>query len=115
MSAMARCGARRASWIITAIATALVSAPASPAEGPSDSPPVLTLDHAIQLAIANNRSLRIASLDVDKSSWQVAEAKTRRFPSIKTFMFASGDLTSPAFTFKAGTFGTVLGVPVPAQ
>lgn len=44
----------------------------------TSSPHVLTLDDEIRLGVANNRSLKIASLEVDKSKWQVAEAKTKR-------------------------------------
>ncbi len=78
-------------------------------------PAVLTLDQAVQIAIANNRNLKIAGLDVDKSKWQIASAKTNRFPVTKTYLFASGDLTSPTFTFPAGIFGPVNGTPVPEQ
>src|SRR5262249_42960022 len=45
-------------------------------------PRVLSPAEAIQIAIANNRSLKIAILEVDKSKWQVAEFKTKRLPSI---------------------------------
>ena len=78
-------------------------------------PAVLTLDHAVEIAIANNRNLKIAALDVDKSKWQIASAKADRLPMAKAYLFASGDLTSPTFTFPAGIFGPINGVPVPAQ
>jgi outer membrane protein len=55
--------------------------------------------------------LKTASLSVDKSKWGVAAAKTRRFPATKTYLFASGNLDSPAFTFKQGIFGTANGLP----
>jgi len=38
---------------------------------------VLTLKEAIQIAIDNNRSLKIATLEVDRSRWQIAETKTQ--------------------------------------
>ena len=93
--------------------TVLCAAIAAIAEEPADAPPLLTLDDAVQTALANNNSLKIAGLDVDKSKWGVASMKTRRFPALNTAMFASGNLTSPSFTFKQGVFGTVNNVPIP--
>jgi outer membrane protein len=78
-------------------------------------PPLLTVDQAVQIAIANNVSLKIANLDVDKSKWQVAAAKTRRLPAISTYLFASGNLNSPTFNFSQGIFGRINGLPNPAQ
>ncbi|HKS73341.1 MAG TPA: TolC family protein, partial [Terriglobales bacterium] len=77
--------------------------------------PLLTLDQAIQIAIANNRTLKIAGLDVDKSKWDVASAKSERFPQTKGYLFASGNLTQPTFIFKEGTFGTIANTPIPAK
>ncbi len=76
--------------------------------------PMLNLDQAVQIAVANNRNLKIAGLDVDKSKWQIASAKADRLPMTKAYLFASGNLTSPTFTFPAGIFGPVSGLPVPA-
>lgn len=83
------------------------------AQDTASPPPVLTLDQAVEFAIANNRNLKVAGLDVDKSKWQIASAKTERLPTTKTYLFASGNLTSPAFTFPVATFGFINGVPVP--
>lgn len=66
---------------------------------------LLTLDEAIRLAIANNRSLNIASLEIDKTNWQIAEFKTKRLPSMSTTILGSQLLNEVAFTFKKGTFG----------
>jgi outer membrane protein TolC len=35
----------------------------------------------------------------------LAQTKTKRFPAINTYLFASGDITSPMFNFPAGSFG----------
>lgn len=83
------------------------------AQEPAEDIPVLTIDEAVKLAIANNFSLKIAGLDVDKSKWQVAEARTNRLPIFKTYLFASKDLNTPEFTFKQGTLGPIGGVPFP--
>jgi outer membrane protein len=87
----------------------------SHAQEPADDIPVLTVDDAVRLAIGNNLSLKIAGLDVDKSKWQVTEAKTNRLPVFKTYLFASKDLNSPEFTFKEGTLGPINGVPFPTE
>jgi len=77
--------------------------------------PLLTLDQAVEIALANNRTLKIARLDVDKSKWQVAEIKTNRLPVLKSYIFAAGNLNSPTFEFKEGTFGTIGNVPIPPK
>jgi outer membrane protein TolC len=77
-------------------------------------PPELSLSDAIQIALDANPTVKIAKLDITKSQWQVAETKTKRFPQFKMDALASGDLNSPSFLFKAGTFGSVNGSPVPA-
>ena len=66
--------------------------------------PVLTLAQAIQTAVDNNRPVNIAKLDILKSKWEVAQTKTKRFPAITTYLFASADLTNPMFTFPADLF-----------
>jgi outer membrane protein TolC len=77
------------------------------AEEPSGDAPVLSLSQAIQIAVDNNRPVNIAKLDIVKSKWEVAQTKTKRFPAITTYLFASGDITSPTFNFPAGSFGSV--------
>jgi outer membrane protein TolC len=76
--------------------------------------PELSLSEAIQIALANNRPAKILELDISKAQWQVASAKTKRYPAISTYVFGSGNLTSPSFNFKADTFQTPNGQPVPA-
>lgn len=73
----------------------------------------LPLSEAIQIALANNRNANIAKLDINKAQWQLASTKTKRFPSFTTYLLGSGNLTSPTFTFKQGSFGTIDGKPNP--
>ena len=73
--------------------------------------PELSLMDAIQIALENNRPVQIAKLDIAKSGWDVAEAKTHRLPEFKTELLASGNINSPAFTFQEGIFGTTNGQP----
>ena len=91
-------------WLLMVIAALLVGTIA-PAQETADAP-VLPLTQAIQIALDNNRPVSIAKLDIDKSKWQVAQVKTKRFPAITTYLFASGDITQPQFTFPAGIFNT---------
>jgi outer membrane protein TolC len=76
--------------------------------------PILTVDQAVQMALTGNRDLKIAGLSVEKAKWQVKESKTKLLPSFNAFLFASGQLTSPSFLFKEGTFGKINGVPIPS-
>ena len=78
--------------------------------GQETSSNVLKLDDAIRLAVTSNRSLKIASLEVDKSKWQVAEVKTKRLPSFSGSVLGSQLLNEVGFNFPAGAFGTIPGV-----
>jgi outer membrane protein len=71
---------------------------------PSGDLPVLSLAQAIQIAVENNRPVNMAKLDIVKSQWGVAQTKTKRFPSITTYLFASVDITNPTFTFPSDLF-----------
>jgi len=70
--------------------------------------PVLTLSQAVQIAVENNRPVNIAKLNIASSKWEVAQTKTKRFPAITTYLFASGNLTNPEFTFPANLFDNKL-------
>lgn len=77
---------------------------------------LLTLDDAIRLAIANNRTLRIANLDVDKTKWEIAEFKTKRLPAFSGSILGSQLLTEMSFTFKKGAFGEFPATgPIPSE
>src|ERR1700742_189865 len=73
-------------------------------ESPSEAP-ILSLSQAVRIALEHNRPVIIAKLDIDKAKWTLAQTKTKRFPVINTYLFASGDITSPTFNFPAGSFG----------
>jgi outer membrane protein TolC len=90
-------------WAIAA--TALMSGLLLLGQEPSGDAPVLSLSQAVQVALEHNRPVNIAKLDIDKSKWVLAQTKTKRFPAISTYLFASGDITSPTFNFPAGSFG----------
>jgi outer membrane protein TolC len=90
------------SWAIAG--TALMTGMLSWGQESAGDVPVLTLAQAIQTAVDNNRPVNIAKLDILKSKWEVAQTRTKRFPAITTYLFASGDLTNPTFTFPADLF-----------
>jgi outer membrane protein TolC len=81
----------------------------------TNEPPELSLDQAIQIALANNRPLQTTKLNIAKSQWQIAETKTKRLPQFSTELLAVGDITSPSFTYQKGVFGTYNNTPVPSK
>lgn len=84
-------------------------------QGTSDQAPELALVDAIQIALGNNRPVQIAKLDFTKSGWEVAEAKTHKYPELKTELLASGLITAPVYTYPEGIFGTIDNQPVPSK
>jgi outer membrane protein len=75
----------------------------------------LSLDQAVQLALAHNRQVASSTLQVDKAGEAFAIARTRRLPLVD-LNFQAGQLLTPLdFTFPAGAFGTFSSIgPVPA-
>jgi outer membrane protein TolC len=88
---------------------------AAAAEEPATPADALTVDQAVQIALANNRNLKIVSLGLDSSKEKLAAEKTRRLPAFNTYVFGSQVLTPFSFTVKAGQFGTYPATgPIPA-
>ena len=86
---------------------------ASGAEAAADIP-VLSLDDAVAEALANNRNVKTASLNVDATREQMFAARTKRLPSFSTYVFGAELLTPVNFTVKAGQFGTYAATgPIP--
>jgi outer membrane protein TolC len=76
---------------------------------------MLTLDQAVSIAHANNRSVKNAQLVTSIDKDQIAEARTYRFPSLNLYALGSQLLTPVDFTFQRGAFGSFSGIgPVPA-
>jgi outer membrane protein TolC len=100
-------------WIVSGLA--LLSTLSIFAQQPANDAPELSLEDAIRIALNKNRPVQIAKLDVTKSQWQVAETKTKRLPAFNTDILGVVDLTSPAFVFKEGVFGTYNNRPNPTQ
>src|SRR5713226_2554065 len=72
---------------------------------PSEST-VLTLEQAVSIAHANNRSVKNAQLVASIDEDQIAEARTYRFPSLNLYALGSQLLTPVDFIFKRGAFGS---------
>lgn len=78
-------------------------------------PELLTVDQAVKIALANNRYLKIVTLDLDVSKDKIAAAKTRRYPAMNIYAFGSQLLAPISFVVPAGQFGTYKGIgPIPA-
>jgi outer membrane protein TolC len=82
------------------------------AQAPAD-PPVLTIEQAIEQAAHHNRRVRVAELEIRKARSGVEVARSRRFPSINLGVQAFQLLSPLEFEFDRGSFGRVVGVPVP--
>ncbi len=78
-------------------------------------PEVLTVDDAIKVALANNRTLKIVSLNLGVQNEKLAADKTKRLPSFNSYIFGSQLLTPISYTVPAGQFGTYAATgPIPA-
>ena len=96
------------------LAVSVFSLPAS-AQQEANPTDTLTVDQAVQIALANNRNLKIVSLSLDSSKEKLLAEKTRRLPSFSTYAFASQLLEPISFTVQAGQFGSYPGIgPIPA-
>jgi len=80
-----------------------------------EQPDMLTVDQAVTIAVANNRMLKITSLQLEDTKQSYLAFKTHRYPSFNTYIFASELLAPISFTVQAGQFGTYQGIgPIPA-
>ena len=82
----------------------------------SQQPDVLAVDDAVKIALANNRTLKIVSLNVNVQNEKLAADKTRRLPSFNSYIFGSQLLTPISYSIPAGQFGTYPAPvgPIPA-
>lgn len=95
-----------ASLLIAGPVGAQAAANASPATE-------LTIEQAIQQAAKQNRRVQVAELEILKARSGVAMARSRRLPSVNVGVQAFQLLSPLKFEFDKGSFGKVLGVPVP--
>jgi outer membrane protein TolC len=85
------------------------------AAGQQSSLPELTLDEAIEQAIANNSSLKTAGLDTLRAADNLGAARTKRFANTQVIALGGQLLTKPSFTFQKGALGTYPSTgPIPS-
>jgi outer membrane protein TolC len=78
-------------------------------------PPELTLDEAVDFAIANNSSLKTASLETQRAADDLAANRTRRFANTQIQGLGAQLVTKPSVTFPAGSLGTYSATgPIPS-
>ena len=75
----------------------------------------LTLAEAVQLAVAQNRTLKIARLKVRENEFKKDAARSDYFPAITNQSNALHISELQTLTVPQGAFGSVSGVPVPGQ
>jgi outer membrane protein len=77
--------------------------------------PMLTLEDAVSIALANNRTVMNSGLEAQKYDFQVSTMRSRRLPHFQ-FSVLGGELLQPFdFTFAKGVFGTYPGTgPIPS-
>jgi outer membrane protein len=70
---------------------------------------------AIQLALAHNRSIQIAAVDVKRADAEIKAASTKRLPNFAVFAEGGETLSQPSLYIHAGALGLANGTPIPAQ
>ncbi|MGE0821119.1 MAG: TolC family protein [Candidatus Binatia bacterium] len=76
---------------------------------------LLTLEQAVDVALAHNRQVNNAALEVQKASDRVAAARTQRLPALNLHLLGTYRLAREDYTFKAGQLGTFPATgPIPA-
>lgn len=74
----------------------------------------MTLEEAIQQAVANNTALKSASLETVRDTDDLAASRTRRFANTQIIAFGAQLLTKPSVTFDKGSLGIYSIGPIPA-
>jgi OMF family outer membrane factor len=101
--------------LISAACPVALLAQGPPPSSPEPEEPLLTLDDALSLALRNNRQVKNAALEAEKSEHEVNVARSRRLPQFRFDVLAGSPVRAFDFTFPAGSFGTYEGVgPIPS-
>ena len=98
--------------------TALVHllAPALSTRAQTASPPVLTIDDAVALAMKGNRQVQSSALDVARAHEGEAAVKTQLFPQVSLYILGGETLSPIDFTIPRGVLGVYPGTgPIPGQ
>ncbi|MBV8896781.1 MAG: TolC family protein, partial [Acidobacteriaceae bacterium] len=93
----------------------LIGVTAVTAMAQESSLPELTLDEAIQKALASNSALKTAGLETLRATDDLAANKTRRFAKTEVTALGGQLLTKPSVTFPAGSLGLYGSIgPIPS-
>ncbi len=85
------------------------------AAGQQSNLPELTLEQAVEQAVANNSSLKTASFDTLRAADDLAANKTRRFANTQVTALGAQLVTKPSVTYPAGALGIYSATgPIPA-
>jgi outer membrane protein TolC len=85
------------------------------AAGQQSNLPELTLEQAVEQAVANNSSLKTASLETLGGADDLAANKTRRFANTQITALGAQLVTKPSVTYPAGSLGVYSATgPIPA-
>jgi outer membrane protein TolC len=77
---------------------------------------ILTLEHAIGMALENNRSLQTSVLDIQKAQDRLGAARTRQYPGFSMYMLGAQQLRSFDFTLEKGILGNYEEIgPLPSE
>ena len=77
--------------------------------------PELTLEQAVEFAVANNSSLKTASLETQRAADDLAANRTRRFANTQILGLGAQLVTKPSVTFPAGSLGVYSATgPIPS-
>src|ERR1700749_2407710 len=108
--------AHNATKRLCALRTAVILATVTLAmRAQESSPPVLTLDQAIEQAVANNSALKTASLETLRAADDLAANRTRRFANTQVTALGAQLVTKPSVTYPAGSLGVYSATgPIPA-
>jgi outer membrane protein TolC len=94
---------------------ALAMAMAVGAPGRAKADEVLTIEHAVRLALQNNAALLRAAQQVARAEQQVQAARTRRLPNLEVEAMAGTTLSPLRVSFPQGAFGTFPATgPIPS-
>jgi len=78
--------------------------------------PLLPLEEALIIAVAENPKIKNAFLEIQKSDDAVWAIKTKLFPELDFSLYEAYHLTDESFEFKKGAFGDFKDIgPIPAE
>jgi outer membrane protein TolC len=81
----------------------------------ANAPRHITLDEAVQLALAHNHGVRIAKFEVDEKQHEKDEARSAYFPSLKNESSVLHVTDVQHVQIAAGSLGTVDGTDIPSH